>query len=125
MVLDVGHNSTAVSRFLADIKRVFPSRPFQIILGMSANKDIRTVLEIVLEQATRVSAFSIAHPRLIASSDLFSQLSSLNPAKAALHGGKEVIANVLSSCEPGDLVLICGSCFIMAAVQEALDILGS
>ena len=125
VVLDVGHNSTAVSRFLADIKLVFPGRAFQVILGMSANKDVRTTLEIVMEQAIRVSAFSIAHPRLLSHSDLFSLLSSINPAKAAFHGGQEIITTVLSSCVPGDLVLICGSCFIMAAVQEALDTLGS
>lgn len=125
VVLDVGHNSTAVTRFLADIRRAFPGRALQVIIGMSANKDIRAILEIVIEQATRVSALSIDHPRLLSSSDLFSLLSSINSAKAAFHGGKEVIAKVLNSCVPEDLVLICGSCFIMAAAQEALDTLGS
>lgn len=125
VVIDVGHNSTAVERFLGDIKKAFPNRPFQVIIGMSANKDVRAVLEIITQQATRISAFSIDHPRLLPSSDLFSLLSSVNPSKAALHGGKEVIATVLRSCAPGDLVLICGSCFIMAAVQEVLSTLDS
>ena len=125
VVTDVGHNSTAIERCIGDIKRVFPNRPFQAIIGMSANKDIRAVLEIIIQQATRISVFSIDHPRLLPSSDLFSLLSSINPSKAGLHGGKEVIATVLRSCAAGDLVLICGSCFIMAAVQEVLSTLNS
>ena len=125
LILDVGHNSTAVSRFLSDVQRISPNRPFQVIVGMSASKDVRSTLQIILSQAVRVSAFSIDHPRLLSSSDIYSLLTSLDSSKSGLHGGKEVIPSVLSTCHPGDLVLICGSCFIMSAVQEVIDTLRS
>ena len=120
IVMDVGHNSSAVSRFLSDVEKVFPRRPLHAIVGMSSNKDIRSTLQLIIQRAVKVHSFSVPHPRLLPHSDLHTIISQLSEDKAGVSGDQAIIDTVLGRLEDCDLVLICGSCFIMSTAYAAL-----
>jgi dihydrofolate synthase/folylpolyglutamate synthase len=118
VVLDVAHNSDGIKQLVQQIE-ITPHDRLHIILGMVKDKDIENVLALLPKTATYY--FTNAQiPRALPANEL---------AEAALNHGLQgkvftdvniALRTVLEHAHKDDLVLVCGSVFLVGEVNTSI-----
>lgn len=119
VILDVAHNSDGVTQLLRSLQSSYPDRTLRIVCGFSADKDISQMLAQLASASKHVHLVSANHPRALDVS-----LLQLDQPPFSNHPSvEEGVAKALSLAQDtGDLVVICGSFFLMRQVRDALGI---
>lgn len=139
VVLDVGHNPPAIAELAKMLTRRFPDRPVRLVLGMSREKDLGESLKLALASPSLVHVHLVAapHPRAAPVAELLEAAqvavsTGKNTGKARSEDFFSVHDSALGSVSSGlraavaaaagtdEVVLVCGSVFIMAEAREAL-----
>ena len=125
VILDVAHNPAAMEYLVSKLQTTYPERKFRFVAGMSSDKDLGQCARSLL-QITKSSAIHLveaAHPRA-------AKLEAILAAEPALQGSNcnlddRSIANQVEDAmtmakEKEEILVVCGSVFIMAEAREAL-----
>ena len=126
VVLDVAHNPDAMEQLVAKLGRAYPDLPKRIVCGFSSDKDLAHCGRTLLELATDPSSVHLVeafHPRA-------ARLEDMLVAEPGLGGcnfdeeDRSLTAQIASAlalaAEGGEMVVVCGSVFLMAEAREAL-----
>ncbi|HEY4110199.1 bifunctional folylpolyglutamate synthase/dihydrofolate synthase, partial [Puia sp.] len=114
VVLDVAHNEDGIRQLLRQIE-VTDHEELHIVLGMVKDKAIDTVLSILPRQATYY--FTRAQiPRALPEEELAAQASAVGLRGHAYPTVAEAVAAARGHARPRDLVIVCGSVFVVAEV---------
>lgn len=125
IVLDVAHNPPALKYLIHKLTRTFPGKEFRFVIGMSSDKDLRQSAEHLLSvtQAGAVHLVQAAHPRA-------ASLEAMIEAEPRLRDGvwdekdrsitKQIEAAQVIAREKDEVVVVCGSVFLMAEARHAL-----
>jgi dihydrofolate synthase/folylpolyglutamate synthase len=136
VVLDVGHNPPALAELAKMLARRFGGQPLRLVLGMSRDKDLGESLKLALRQplVKHVHLVAAPHPRAAPPSQLLkaAQASADHANRRdpdnffSVHEGapgsvaRGVRAAVAAAAGRGEVVVVCGSVFVMAEAREAL-----
>jgi dihydrofolate synthase/folylpolyglutamate synthase len=113
-VLDVAHNVAGIQMVLEQLKET-TYQHLHIVLGMVKDKDINTVLAMLPKEATYY--FTKAQiPRALPEAELQIQASTHELQGHSFPTVAEAFANARTKAQPDDMVLVCGSCFVVAEV---------
>lgn len=144
VVLDVAHNPQAMDYLIVKLKSTYPNVPpsrQRLVVGMSSDKDLRYCTDILLDhvhdEPERLHLVEASHPRAASVTSIL----EANPKLAGSHydlpgvGGelnedgrdatsvsKQVRAALDLAARNDELLVVCGSVFIMADVREELGI---
>lgn len=114
IVLDVAHNEDGIRQLLRQIE-VTDHEELHIVLGMVKDKDISGVLSLLPVQAHYY--FTHAQiPRSLPENELAAQASAAGLKGLAYPTVPEALAAAKSHARPKDLVVVCGSVFVVAEV---------
>ncbi|HWB92361.1 MAG TPA: folylpolyglutamate synthase/dihydrofolate synthase family protein [Puia sp.] len=114
IVLDVAHNEDGVRQLVRQIE-VTDHEELHIVLGMVKDKDISRVLSILPPQAHYY--FTRARiPRALPEQELATQAAAAGLAGLAYPTVPEALAAAKTHARPKDLVVVCGSVFVVAEV---------
>lgn len=146
VILDVAHNPQAMDYLIAKLKTNYPNDVVRLVVGMSADKDLKYCTDILLEYVShtpeRIHLVEASHPRAAS----ISSILKANPALVRSHHGsqqkydttgdsdldderdvssvsKQVRAALQLAARNNEVVVICGSVFIMADAREELGII--
>lgn len=112
-VLDVAHNPDGLTHLFASLNKKFPNHSFRIIVGLSQNKDIDACAAILQKQGSHFHIVTAKNGRGIPASDLKTHFK-----KATIHNSVgEAINEAMAFNE---IIVICGTFFIMAEARKAL-----
>jgi dihydrofolate synthase / folylpolyglutamate synthase len=125
VILDVAHNPPAMEYLVRKLKVTYPTGAFRFVLGMSSDKDLghcgRSIL--ALTQPSAIHLVEAAHPRA-------AKLEAMREADARLlqcHCDlddrsitKQIGQAKRLAKEAGEILVVCGSVFLMAEAREAL-----
>ena len=125
IVLDVAHNPPAMDYLVEKLRATFPESRFRFVTGMSSDKDIgqcsRSLLSIT--EPEQIHLVEAAHPRaallpaiLVAEPRLTESNYNLDDRSITT----QVHAAVKMAKEKNEVLVICGSVFLMAETREAL-----
>jgi dihydrofolate synthase/folylpolyglutamate synthase len=121
LVLDVGHNPSGLQRLLSSVQVDFPGKRLRVVMGMSASKDLTQALEVVLSFASYVHFISAENYRMKPYNELESLGREINAEKVGVCGPViPTLIQALDLANEEDVVIVCGSFFIMKDVYEAL-----
>jgi len=141
VVLDVAHNPIAIEKLVKMLKRKFPGKNFRFMIGMSRDKDIKKILRTVGNEINNSPRgglhFARANTPRAASFDEIEQIKnevfsdwrrenvSFDERNYVIEEAslevKACIRQVLNKTdEENEVVVICGSVFIMCEVRQAL-----
>lgn len=142
VVLDVGHNPPALRRLFERLagggggghhRRSSNGKPprLRVLLGLSADKDIRACVQTVLEYvpADHLHVIQALHPRAAkpqllveAAAALGSPLPAGNHGYASIREGVEAALGqaAAGAADEPETVVVCGTFFIMGDVRQAL-----
>lgn len=123
LILDVAHNPDGLKNLFAAAKGKFPLDKFRVVLGISKNKDIKTCIEEILKYSSHVHLID-GHERLISKEDLFEMFPKNDTLKVLykLSFAKELKRAIMLAQKKNEVLIVCGSFFIMQPIKEALGL---
>ncbi|QNA42885.1 bifunctional folylpolyglutamate synthase/dihydrofolate synthase [Lacibacter sediminis] len=120
VVMDVGHNEDGVKQIVAQLKESSYNK-LHIIIGMVKDKEIEKVLALLPTEATYY--FTKAHiPRALPEADLHARASVFKLEGETFEDVNSAISTALHYAAKDDLILVCGSVFLVGEVDvKAID----
>ncbi len=120
IVLDSAHNRDSASR-LNHALSIFPHQRLILLFGVSRDKDVAGMLEILGREADTIILTRSFHPRAANPIQLEKVARKLFPEKNILltEDASPGLEQALTLARDGDLILVTGSIFVVAAVREA------
>lgn len=119
IILDVGHNPDGLRRLFQDIKAQFPKNHIRVLFALSKNKDIVSCLQEIKKHASAFHLMEADNGRSVYVETLQSKLIEMGvPLSRVLL--TDVKDAVIRAADSNEVLLICGSFFIMSSVRKAL-----
>lgn len=116
VVLDVGHNEDGIRQIAAQLE-LTDYRNLHIVIGMVADKEISKVMQILPKEA--VYYFTRAQtPRAMPEERLAAIAAEYGLIGRHFPGVNIALQNALSHAHKDDLVLVCGSVFVVGEVER-------
>jgi dihydrofolate synthase / folylpolyglutamate synthase len=126
IILDVAHNPDGISHLLKAIKSRFPKDKIRVVLGLSKNKDLTGCLSLLKSAATHFHLVETNNGRGARKEDLQSLLRQLGVDQSAISCAETVAAAIHQAAKLAggcnEIILICGTFFIMGAARKTLGI---
>lgn len=124
IILDVAHNPAGLERLFEAVSLFYPHHLIRVVAGFSADKDVKKCLEIISQKAVQIHLIRAKHPRSAEVSDL-SRILLSEGIKSFTHS--EIDEGVKQAVELSalnqEILVICGSFFIMTDVRSCLGII--
>lgn len=115
VVLDVGHNVDGIRQILAQIE-LTDHQHLHMVVGFVKDKDISSVLSLLPKEATYY--FTRARiPRALAEDELMQKAKLIGLDGHAFPDVNAALKAALFKAEKQDLVLVCGSVFVVGEVE--------
>ncbi len=116
LVLDVGHNEDGMKQVAAQLEKSKYNQ-LHLIIGMVKDKDISSVLSLLPKDATYY--FTKAHiPRALPETDLQTKALAFDLKGETFADVNEAIKVALQNASADDLILVCGSVFLVGEVIQ-------
>jgi dihydrofolate synthase / folylpolyglutamate synthase len=119
IIFDVAHNPNGFENLFKALKLHFEGLPIRIILGMSKDKDIATCSKLINSNVSAIHVISPSHERLIAKEEL-ALFFPKNKVEYEDDLKKTIKAAVSKAASNGEILVICGSFFIMKDIRKIL-----
>ncbi len=125
ILLDVAHNPPAMEFLVQKLNATYPDSSFRFVTGMSSDKDLRQcgstllsiaepsqihLVEAAHPRAAKLPAILVAEPRLVESHYNLDDRSITTQVHVAVEMARQA----------NEILVICGSVFLMAEAREAL-----
>ena len=115
IVLDVGHNEDGIKQIIQQIE-LTTHHDLHIIIGLVKDKEIDAVLSLLPHSANYY--FTQAHiPRALPAETLKEKAQAFNLKGQSLPDVNEAIKEARSKAHKDDLILVCGSVFLVGEVN--------
>ena len=115
IILDVGHNEDGIKQIVQQVELTM-HHDLHIIIGMVKDKEIDTVLSLLPRTANYY--FTQAHiPRALAAETLKEKAGKFNLNGRMVSDVNEAIKAAKSKAHKDDLILVCGSVFLVGEVS--------
>jgi dihydrofolate synthase/folylpolyglutamate synthase len=125
-ILDVAHNPHAARNLARNIRERLAGRRVLLVLGMLADKDSRSVVELLLPEVSALFAATLGGERGASADVLYNHARSLGYAAVSRHDSvaealrAAVAAAALTAEGPAPVIVVAGSFFSVAAVLESV-----
>lgn len=116
LILDVAHNAEGMKQLIQQLNATAFEKLF-IILGMSKDKDVESVIAQLPKQA--MYGFTAANiPRALSTEDLERMATAAGLRGQSYQDVNMAIEQTLQTAGANDLVLVCGSVFVVGEVDR-------
>ena len=121
LVLDVAHNPHAMQKTAALLQQQFAARKLHVVLAMLSDKNHREAIEILAPNVKAWYVASLSNSRGTPAKILYNALHvSGHNASSAYDSVGEAFTAAEESLEVGDVLLVTGSFYTVAAVLELI-----
>lgn len=120
LILDVAHNPDGLNHLFAAIREKHPQNPLRLIFGLSENKDVTGCLEIIKANGSFFHLVSARNGRGLPVNALKSKFPD-NQINIFSHSSvKNAIDEAILQSNPSEIIVVCGTFFIMSDARVAL-----
>lgn len=118
MIIDVGHNPSGLQRLMQDLTFKHSNLQIKVMLSMSVGKSIKESCEVLAKYASSIHCVSEENGRLVNYQELVREMSRVDPQKIGTSGNiREVLPMILDSLGRNELLVICGSFYMIQNVR--------
>ena len=119
LISDVAHNIDGIKEILKQLHTI-KYKKLHLVLGFSKDKDIEALLELLPKDASYY--FTQAHiPRALAHDELKAIGKSISIEGKSFDDVNLAIEKALLSAGPNDLILVCGSIFVVGEIRKIIN----
>jgi dihydrofolate synthase/folylpolyglutamate synthase len=121
-LFDVAHNPDAIFHLIQALHQFYPKKNFRFLAGFSKDKEFDLCLEQMAKVASQIHLVAAPSDRAASVESLASALAQETPSLGITHPTiREGVASAYCAARTaGELLVICGSFYIMAEAKEAL-----
>jgi dihydrofolate synthase/folylpolyglutamate synthase len=121
-VLDIAHNDEKAQSLVASLRAFFPQRRVHYVVAIGESKDAASILSTLasLPSTFTFTSFNVTGRRAIDPADLTAMAAALGIRAAAVPDSLGAFTRACDAAADGDLVVVTGSTFAVAAVRERL-----
>lgn len=127
VILDVAHNPDGLSQLLKAIRKRYHKHPLRFVIGLSSNKDVEGCLQAIKNEASTYHLVEGDNNRAVPKEILANALARLGIGFDKLLCEKSISAAISHATqvagEKNELVIVCGTFFIMKGARRALGII--
>jgi dihydrofolate synthase/folylpolyglutamate synthase len=122
VLFDVAHNPEAIFYLLQALHYFYPHSRFRFLVGFSKDKEYDRCLDLIADVATHIHLVQAPSQRAAKVEELAEALKHEDPALYTAHPsiGEGVIQAYDQAVSKGEVLVICGSFYIMAEAKRAL-----
>ncbi len=117
IVVDIAHNPSSFKALNDTIKTYFPKRKVILVFGVSRGKDFKNMLKRI--HFDRIIFTSFNHPRCLPTENLVSALDIKN--YYSVGSPLEALQIAIKLYNNNDLIVVCGSLFLVAETKSILS----
>ena len=122
LILDVAHNEDGMKQIMVQLNKLYPGRQLKnihFVIGMVKDKDVAKILSLLPAAATYY--FTNAHiPRAIPHSVLKEKAAGFGLNGEGFDDVNQAIKAAMQNAGPGNLIIVCGSVFVVGEVDTGL-----
>jgi dihydrofolate synthase/folylpolyglutamate synthase len=119
VVADGAHNRDSAHRLAATVNAYFPGQRVILLFGSSSDKDIAGMLDELLPGVERVIVTQAVHPRASEPDELAELVHARGKPVEAIAPVARALESALQYAAPEDVILACGSLFVVAEIRAA------
>ena len=117
VIHDVAHNKDGISILLHQLEIEFPQSSYHFVIGFVNDKDISAILELLPKNANYY--FTNAHlPRALPQEQLKTMGNKIGLIGNSYDDVNEAIYNAQNNAAKKDVIIVCGSFFILSEVTQ-------
>jgi dihydrofolate synthase/folylpolyglutamate synthase len=113
LLVDCAHNADSAAKLAFALKHDYRFETLWLILGITADKDQRGILQELLPLAERVIMTSSGHPRAAKPAELVELAGELGTLAVASSSVTEAVRRAWREARPKDLICVSGSIFVV------------
>ena len=118
-IADGGHNRQCVEAVAAALEHYFPGRKVRFIMGVLADKDYASMIELLTPVAERFYTVTPESPRALPARELAEQLEKSGSAAVVCDSAEDAVARALKEAGADDVICSVGSLYMTGAVRQA------
>jgi dihydrofolate synthase/folylpolyglutamate synthase len=122
LVLDGAHNRDSAEKLATTLRDYFPGQRVTLIFGASSDKDVSGMLAELLAPGTGISRVILTqavHPRAQDPEELADMVAGYGLKPEVVPSVRQAVQRALAEAEPDDVILACGSLFVVAEARAA------
>lgn len=123
ILLDGAHNVSAAKRLKEALITLFPHQRLHLILGISADKDIRGIGAELCPLAQRIILTRASHPRAADPQLLREKLNGFSEESIIAPDVRSALKEGKAGSHPDDLLCVTGSLYVVGEALKILNIL--
>ncbi|QBD85636.1 bifunctional folylpolyglutamate synthase/dihydrofolate synthase [Clostridium tetani] len=120
VVIDGAHNLDGITKLKESIKQYFRYNKLILIIGILTDKDIQKMVRTITPIANKVIAVTPNSYRGKTSQELIKTIENYNKNCEALEDYKEAYVKALAYCDEDDMILICGSLYMIGDMRKII-----
>ncbi len=121
IVIDGAHNVDGIKYLKKNLKDYFKYKNLYLILGVLADKEVDKILEIITPLAKEVCTITPNSNRAKSSNDLRVLAEKYNENSLGFDDYDEAVKYSLSKANNEDLILACGSLYMVGKIREVFN----
>ena len=118
VLVDGAHNAPAARALRATIEELWPGRRVHLVVGMSADKPIAAVAEVLSPLAASVICTSSGHPRACEPARLATWFGQGGTPAIVMDDPLDALTYRLNTADRSDVIVVTGSLFLAGAVRR-------
>lgn len=129
VVLDIAHNEDAIIALVKKVQFKYPNRRARVVIGMSSDKTVDKCIASMwgfLKSPDRFYCVEARHPRALPHTELRSLITQVSKQQPAQGNDGDIRSSlrkaILAAAPEDDVVLVCGTAFIMAEARAEIGI---
>lgn len=117
IVLDGAHNPAGAEVLARAIDELYPNRKVHLVFGVLGDKDYRPVLRTLVPKCASVHLTPVPSPRTLLPERYADEVRGLCPEVELYGSPSEALTGARMRAQPEDLVLCCGSLFLIGTIR--------
>jgi dihydrofolate synthase/folylpolyglutamate synthase len=118
VVIDGAHNRDGMFMLIKSIKEYFEYDKLILILGILADKEVEKMVGLISKKAHKVICVTPHNERAELAQNLKKVVEKYNKNSVAFDDYQEAYEEALNSCGENDLLLICGSLYMVGDMRK-------
>ncbi|GCD12948.1 bifunctional folylpolyglutamate synthase/dihydrofolate synthase [Clostridium tagluense] len=120
VVIDGAHNIDGIKNLTESIDMYFNYNKIILILGILADKQVEEMIKTIVPKASRVITVTPHSQRAELSQQLKVQVEKYSGSCESIENYEEAYKKALSYCEQEDLLLVCGSLYMVGDMRKII-----
>lgn len=125
VVIDGAHNIDGIKSLKNSINTYFKYNKFILIMGILSDKQVDDMVKVITPEASNIITVTPPSYRAENSSGLVEIIKKYNPNCEAIENYKEAYEKALSYADEDDLILICGSLYMVGEMRKTIRVINS